>query len=162
MRYREHKENGYMPIQRLTNEIIIAAIEGFEAQKKRIDAQIAELRSFLTGGHEETTAAPGATGKRGRFSDAARLRMKEAQQRRWAKIKGEIETPAQAVVAAKPKRQMSEAGRQAIADATRRRWAAKRAATEAPVSATPKKATRKKAAAKNAASKKASATVPTV
>jgi hypothetical protein len=30
----------------LTQEIIDAAIEGFEAQKKRIDAQIAELRSL--------------------------------------------------------------------------------------------------------------------
>ena len=32
-----------MPAPKLTNEIIIAAIAGFESQKTRIDAQIAEL-----------------------------------------------------------------------------------------------------------------------
>jgi hypothetical protein len=44
----------------LTQEIIDAAIEGFEAQKKRIDAQIAELRS-LGSGHT-TSAAPEYSG----------------------------------------------------------------------------------------------------
>jgi hypothetical protein len=87
-----------MPTQRLTDEIINAAIEGFEAQKTRIDGQIAELRDFLTGGLEGTGAAPEITRKRGKFSDATRLRMKEAQQRRWARIKGEAEPPAPATV----------------------------------------------------------------
>ena len=68
-----------MPTQRLTNEIITAAIEGFEAQKQRIDGQIAELRSILTGGVTETAATlEGTPRKRGKFSDATRLRMKEA------------------------------------------------------------------------------------
>jgi hypothetical protein len=149
-----------MPTQKLTNEIITAAIEGFEAQKKRIDEQIAELRSLLTGGLAEATE-PVAARKRGKFSDAARLRMKEAQQRRWARIKGESEPPTAATVPVKPKRQMSEAGRQAIADAVRRRWAAKKAATETPVPATSKKATRKKAAAKKTVGKKAATKVAT-
>ena len=35
---------------KLTNTIIEAAIAGFEAQKKSIDAQIAELRGMLTTG----------------------------------------------------------------------------------------------------------------
>jgi hypothetical protein len=153
-----------MPTQRLTNEIINAAIEGFEAQKKRIDGQIAELRSFLTVGPAET-AEPAATRKRGKFSDATRLRMKEAQQRRWARIKGESEPAAPAAVPAKAKRQLSEAGRQAIAEAARKRWAAKRAAKQTPApsakkKATGKKATRKKAAAKRAVVKKAAVQVP--
>ena len=150
-----------MPTQKLTNEIITAAIEGFEAQKKRIDEQIAELRSFLTKGSAETGAAPRGTRKRGKFSAATRLRMKEAQQRRWARIKGEIETPAPAVVAAKPKRQMSEAGRAAIAEAARRRWAAKKAAKEMPEPSATKKATRKKTAAKKTVGKKATTKVTT-
>jgi hypothetical protein len=154
-----------MPTQRLTDEIINAAIEGFEAQKKRIDGQIAELRSFLTGGLEKTAAAPEVTRKRGKFSDATRLRMKEAQQRRWARIKGESEPAAPAAVPAKPKRQLSEAGRQAIAEAARKRWAAKRAAKQTPApsakkKATGKKATRKKAAAKKAVVKKVAVQVP--
>ena len=45
---------------KLTPEIITAAIEGFEAQKTRIDAQIAELRAVLTGG----SAAPDPARKR--------------------------------------------------------------------------------------------------
>ena len=36
-----------MPTQKLTNEMIAAAIEGFEAQKRRIDSHIAELRGML-------------------------------------------------------------------------------------------------------------------
>src|ERR1019366_10797599 len=122
-----------MPTQKLTNEIIAAAIEGFEAQKKRIDAQIADLRSILIGGITETAAAPeDAPRKRGKFSDATRLRMKEAQQRRWARIKGESEPATSAVAPTKPKRQMSEAGRQAIAEASRKRWAAQKAEKETP------------------------------
>ena len=35
--------------QKLTAEIIHAAIEGFESQKRRIDAQIDELRQLLKG-----------------------------------------------------------------------------------------------------------------
>ena len=35
-----------MPAPKLTSEIIVAAILGFEAQKSRIDARIAELRAM--------------------------------------------------------------------------------------------------------------------
>ena len=102
---------------RLTHEIITAAIDGFEAQKTRIDGQIAELRAMLSGGSAETAATPEApTRKRKKFSAAARRRMKEAQQRRWAKIRGESEPPAPAAKAEppKPKRKLSKAGRAAI------------------------------------------------
>ena len=39
----------------LTPEIINAAIDGYEAQKARIDAKIADLRAMLPGGSAETT-----------------------------------------------------------------------------------------------------------
>ena len=39
-----------MPIHKLTKDIITAAIQGFEGQKKGIEAQIAELRQTLSGG----------------------------------------------------------------------------------------------------------------
>ncbi len=144
-----------MPTQKLTNEIIAAAIEGFEAQKKRIDGQIADLRSILIGGTTEAAAAPeDALRKRGKFSDATRLKMKEAQQRRWARIKGESEPATPVVAPNKAKRQMSEAGRQAIAEASRKRWAAQKANKETPERSATKKATRKKAAAKKAVVKK--------
>jgi hypothetical protein len=78
-----------MPIQKLTPEIITAAILGFEEQKRHIDSKIAELRALLPGGPAETAAAPEPTKrKRKKFSAAARRRMKEAQQLRWAKVRG--------------------------------------------------------------------------
>lgn len=141
-----------MPTQKLTNEIITAAIEGFEAQKQRIDGQIAELRSILTGDVIETAATPeGTPRKRGKFSDATRLRMKEAQQLRWARIKGEIAPSTPVTVPAKAKRQMSEAGRRAISEATRKRWAAVKAAKENGAAPATKKATRKQAIVKKTA-----------
>ena len=120
-----------MPTPKLTTEILIAAIEGFEAQKLRIDAQIAELRTVLDGGHLEPVATREAPkGKRRIFSAAARRRMKDAQQRRWAKIRGESEPPSEPVTpqATRPKRKMSKAGRAAIVAALKTRWAAKKAA----------------------------------
>src|ERR1035437_1537111 len=47
-----------MPTHKLTPEIINAAVEGFEQQKLRIDAQIAELRAMLTGTPTEPAATP--------------------------------------------------------------------------------------------------------
>ena len=117
---------------KLTNEIIAAAIEGFESQRQRIDGQIAELRQMLDGGLVKPTATPeGPTGERKKFSAASRRRMKEAQQRRWAAIKGESQSRAQATPEApKPKRKLSEAGRRAIIAATKKRWATIRAKGE--------------------------------
>src|SRR5258707_5675364 len=57
----------------------------------RIDAQIAELRQMLGRGKEPATAGPKPKARR--FSAATRRRMKEGQQRRWAKVRGES-TPA--------------------------------------------------------------------
>ena len=77
---------------KLSNEIITAAIEGFEAQKTRIDAQIAELQAVLTGGSTGPAAKPESpTRKRKKFSAASRRKMAMAQKARWAKIKAESE-----------------------------------------------------------------------
>jgi hypothetical protein len=79
-----------MPTQKLTAEIIAAAILGFEQQKRHIDTKIAELRAMLPGGSTGTATTPEvSTLRRKKFSVAARRRMKEAQQRRWAKVRGE-------------------------------------------------------------------------
>jgi hypothetical protein len=149
-----------MPTQKLTNEIIAAAIQGFEAQKRRIDAQIAELRSLLIGGTAEPAASPkDAPRKRGKFSDATRLKMKDAQQRRWARIRGESEPAAPAVAPTRPKRQMSEASRQAIAEAARKRWATKKAAEKVSTRTATKRANRKEATPRKAVLKKAAVKV---
>jgi hypothetical protein len=160
---------------KLTNEIITAAIEGFESQKIRIDEQISELKAMLTGGPAEAAATPEpTTRKRRRFSAAARKRMKGAQRRRWAKIRGES-MPATAAATPEPpksKRRISEEGMKRIVAATKKRWrlakAAKAQAATAKKAATAKtKAAASKAVlatpaeksgpAKKAAAKKATA-----
>jgi hypothetical protein len=119
-----------MPTHKLTPEIIDAAIAGFEQQKVRVDAQIADLRSMLDGGHTEPAAAL-AVPKRNRrkMSAAARKRMGEVQRKRWAESKGQVESPSETVTA-KPKRKLSAAGKAAIVAALKKRWATKKAAAK--------------------------------
>ena len=118
---------------KLNDELITAAILGFEEQKRHIDMQIAELRAMLSGGSARTAATPGALAQKPRkFSAAARQRMKEAQRRRWAKIRGESGKEKPAPKAAKGKRRLSAAGRAAIIAAAKKRWAAIKAAKKAP------------------------------
>ena len=116
-----------MATNKLSPEIVNAAIEGFEQQKLRIDAQIAELRAMLPGARTEP-AATEDTPKRHRrkMSAAARKRMSDSQRKRWAVSKGPAESSAEAV-APKAKRQLSAAGRAAIVAALKKRWAMKKA-----------------------------------
>ena len=109
--------------QKLTPEIIIAAIAGFEAQKDNIDSRIAEIRSMLDGGRSEPAATTETVKPRKKRSAAVRRRMALAQRARFAKLKqGSEPTP-------KPKkRKLSAAGRKAISEATKKRWAAIKAA----------------------------------
>ncbi len=88
--------------QKLSPEIIIAAIAGFEAQKDHIEARIAEIRSMLDGGRSEPAATTETVKPRKKRSAAVRRRMALAQRARFAKLKKGSE-PTQAV-AAKPRR----------------------------------------------------------
>jgi hypothetical protein len=134
-----------MPTHKLTPEIIKAAILGFEQQKLQIDAEIAELRAMLPGGHAEPTATSEAPkGKRRKMSAAARKRMSDAQRKRWAESKADAE-PLSAPVTAKPKRKLSAAGKAAIVAALKKRWAAKRAAAKAAPGVAKKAAVNRKA-----------------
>jgi hypothetical protein len=128
---------------KLTTEILAAAIEGFEAQKKNIDAQIAELRQTLSGGPADTPATSEAPArKRKGFSAAVRRKMALAQKARWAKIRGESEPSAPATTKAekapKAKRRISAEGMKRIIAATKKRWRLAKAAKA--VSAAAKKA----------------------
>jgi len=158
-----------MPTHKLTPEMISAAIVGFEQQKLRLDSQIAELRGMLSVGSTEPAATPEAsTRKHRKFSAAARRRMKEAQQLRWAKIRGESEPPASTISEPpRAKRKLSAAGKAAIVAALKKRWAAKRMAAtkaapmakksavkKAPVKAGKKSAPIKKTVVKKSARKK--------
>ena len=119
-----------MPPKKLNEMVILAAIEGFEQQKTRIDDQITELRAMLSGAPAEPAASSEpATRKRRKMSEAGRKAIAEAQRKRWASSKGESEAPPKTVTA-KPKRKMSAAGRKAISEATKKRWAAFHAAKQ--------------------------------
>ncbi|HLK65047.1 MAG TPA: hypothetical protein VKU19_16505 [Bryobacteraceae bacterium] len=113
-----------MPLK-LTAEIITAAIEGFEIQKASIDAKIAELRAVVPGGSTENAAAQRPGRKRRKFSAAARKRMKEAQQRRWANVRGEAQSTAPEP--AKPKRKLSAAAKAKLVANLKKARAAKAA-----------------------------------
>ena len=98
-----------MPTQKLTAEIIAAAIDGYEFQKTRIDTKIAELRAMLSGGPAPPVTLEPKKRKRRKMSAAGRARIAEAQRKRWAKIRGESE-PSARPEPPKPKRRISKAG----------------------------------------------------
>ena len=144
----------------LTNDIITAAILGFEEQKRLIDSKIGELKATLSGAPVEPVATPEPPKrKRRKMRAAGRKAIAEAQRKRWAEAKKASEpAPPEAT---KPKRKLSAAGRRNIIAATKRRWALKRAevakAEQAAKKAPPAKTARKRAAVKKAAVKKVAA-----
>jgi hypothetical protein len=109
---------------KLNTEIVAAAIAGFEQQKKRLDAQIAELRQMLNPSATDGSA-PMSVGRR--MSAAARSRIAAAQRKRWAEARKQAGA-ASSTAPARKKRRLSAAGRRAIIEATKRRWAASRKA----------------------------------
>lgn len=134
--------------KKLSPEIMTAAIAGFEAQKKQIDARIAELRNLLNGDGTTDTASAEAAPKR-KISAASRRRMALGQKKRWAAIKGGSNSEA---VVENPKRKISLAGMKRIIAANKQRWALKRAEAAKANQSPAKKAvpTRKKIVASKA------------
>jgi hypothetical protein len=137
---------------KLNPEIIAAAIEGFENQRNRLDAQIRELRAMLNGRRTESAAAETPKRNRRRVGATRRKRIAEAQ-RKLAATKQQSAPSLQIVTPEAPqrKRRLSPAGRKRIIEATRRRWALKRAELEKAQRASAKKEATGKVAAKRAA-----------
>jgi len=124
----------------MNSEVISAAIAGFEAQKRRIDEQIEELRAELSGGSSQKAAPPAnAERPRRKMSASARRRIAAAQRKRWAEAKRKS-GQAPAAKATKARRKLSAAGRKRIIEANRKRWAALKAAKKAPKRRASKKA----------------------
>ena len=111
----------------ISRQIIEAAISGFEGQKLHIDAQIADLRAMLNGGKVAPSTEPKPASAKRKMSPATLRRMRQGQQRRWAKARGESTINLEVVPASKPKRKLSAAGKAAIIAALKKRWAEKRA-----------------------------------
>jgi hypothetical protein len=117
---------------KLTEEVINAAIDGFKAQKSRLNQQIEELRAMLEGGPSHAAASEPTPPKGRKMSVGARRRIAAAQRARWAKIRGESKPAAPAArKATKPKRRISPEGMKRIIAATKKRWRLQRAATKA-------------------------------
>ena len=138
---------------KLNPEIIAPAIEGFENQRDRLDAQIGELRAMLNGRHTESASAEPPKRKPRRISAASRKRIAEAQRKRWAATKQQSAPSLQIVTPEAPqrKRRLSAVGRKRIIEATKLRWALKRAELEKAQRAAAKKSATGKGAAKRAA-----------
>jgi hypothetical protein len=131
----------------LSPDILIAALEGYEQQKNRIDSRIAELRAMLSRTPTESaTPSIAATVTRRKRSAAVRKRMSEAQRKRWSGTNGQSVAPVEPAPkeAAKPGRTLSAAGRAAIVAALKKRWAAKKAASQVEKPAVAKKRTARK------------------
>jgi len=112
---------------KLTNEIIDAAIEGFEAQKRRIDDQILELRAMRSESPTQSTADSKKQTRR-KMSTAGRKAIAAGQRKRWAASKVEEGTQAPRAKTPTRKRKLSAKGRANIVAALKKRWAAKKAA----------------------------------
>ena len=113
-------------MSKLTKEIIEAAIEGFEGQKRHLDARIAELRSMLAPAPKAPIPTSSTVRKKRVMSGKARKAIADAQRKRWAAVKS---GSAAFEAVKKPKRKLSAAGKAAIVAALKRRWAAKKAAS---------------------------------
>jgi hypothetical protein len=106
--------------------VMAAAILGLRAQKKRIEARIAELLQTLDADKAaQSTARKPAARPRRTMSRSARARIPAAQRKRWAEARSQPAgtTELSAPKAPQKKRRLSAAGRQRIIEATRRRWA---------------------------------------
>ena len=71
------------------HSLLLAALEGLELQKHRIDEQIREVRALLGKNSGRRGRPPGSGTKRGagRLSASARKRIAAAQKRRWAEYR---------------------------------------------------------------------------
>jgi hypothetical protein len=75
---------------RLDNTLLEAALLGYQAEQKRIQAAIADLQKRIGGGKSTvTTKSPPVARKKHRISAEGRARIAAAQRKRWAASKKE-------------------------------------------------------------------------
>src|ERR1039457_853958 len=143
-------------------ETLQMALIGYEAERQKIEATMAGIRSQL--GLRSKGASPAKTPTteakpKHKMSAAGRARIAEAQRKRWASAKKQSE-PATPEEAPRPKRRLSKAGKAAIVAALKKRWAAKRAAAKAQQSPAKKAAKKAPVKASRKAAKKVTAKRP--
>ena len=105
--------------------VLNAALEGLEAQKQRIESQIAAVRAELAHAPAGATSAAGGEARPQRkFSAATRRKMAEAQRRRYAALRGETAPPAPAAKKQPAKRKLSPQALANIRAGVKKRMAA--------------------------------------
>jgi hypothetical protein len=113
------------------NEILEAALIGYQHMRDEVERKIAELRGRIgaqpASRQMPSGAIPGKPAPKRILSAAARRRIAMAQKRRWAAYKKEHGTKA---APKRAKRVLSAAGRARIVAATKKRWAEFRKAKE--------------------------------
>jgi hypothetical protein len=73
---------------KLSKEILVAAFEGFQAQKSRLDAKIAELQMMLSSASPKTPVAEETSARqKTRLSAVGKSAIAEANRRRWAALR---------------------------------------------------------------------------
>ena|SRR5579872_3015202 len=125
------------------NELLAAALVGYQAQLETIDQKIQELRRQIGGSETVAVASDVATPKR-KMSAAGKARIVAALKKRWAAFHKGKAPKAPAKKTTRKKRVISAAAKKRISEATKKRWVAFRAQKEAAA----KKAPAKKAATK--------------
>jgi hypothetical protein len=137
-----------MPTPKPTNEIITAAILGFEQQKRQIDTKIGELRAMLPGGTTQTAATPEPTKhKRRKMSAAGRKAISEATKKRWAAFHAAKQPEKPAL----KKAAKAKAAAKKVAPARKKATAKKAAVQTAPAKAGKRPPVKKAAATKKTA-----------
>jgi hypothetical protein len=109
------------------NELLAAALIGYEQQRSKIEGKIAELEHEIASlGRRNMRLSRDGTAltRKHTISAAARKRIAAAQRKRWAAFHKNQKATSAKQAAAGPKRQMSTAARKRIAEATKKRWAA--------------------------------------
>ena len=81
---------------KLNDEILNAALIGFEKQKADLSARIAELKQMLGGAKEPAAEGAAPARKRRKLSAAGRKAISEAAKRRWALKRAEAAKPRRA------------------------------------------------------------------
>jgi hypothetical protein len=122
------------------NELLAAALVGYQAKLRALDDKIRELRSEIGGTGKVAVISDGATPvltTRRSMSASGKARVAAAQKKRWAAFHKDKAPKVPEKTAPKKKRKLSAAGRKAIAEATKKRWAAHRTAKAKAASKTP-------------------------
>jgi hypothetical protein len=110
-----------------TNRLLELALKGLEADRARIENEIAELEALRKSGSVSgsgTQVSNGTTGTRRKMSAAARKRISEGMKRRYAEMRNSLQSVQQTKKSESGG--LTAAGRKKLSDMMKARWAAKR------------------------------------